>query len=51
MCADKWTSNEEPNGECPECGAPTHDGKAVWGCCYSYEECKTCGHTFCDGGC
>ena len=51
-CSDGWTSFEdEVNGECPDCGTPTVNGGAAYGCCWSQISCETCGHTECDGSC
>lgn len=47
-----WSSYEsEINGKCPDCGMPTVDGYAAYGCDYSPVSCETCGHCICDGSC
>lgn len=51
-CCDGWSSlASEVNGECPECGMPTVNGYAAYGCGYSPVECETCGHAPCDDYC
>lgn len=50
MCCDSY-DYEEPDGECPDCGAKTKDGVAVGGCVWSPVTCPTCGDTPCDGSC
>jgi hypothetical protein len=50
MCCDSW-NNGTPNGECPDCGAPTVDGEAATGCHYSPVSCETCGDAPCDDSC
>ena len=51
-CCDGWSSNStDVNGECPECGMPTVDGMAAYGCSWSPVVCKTCGYKPCDGSC
>ena len=51
-CSEGWSSyKSEVNGECPDCGMPTVDGKAASGCYYSPVSCDTCGHRDCDGSC
>lgn len=52
MCCDGWSSTEEEiNGVCPDCGEPTVDGIAAFGCNYSPCICETCGWCPCDGSC
>jgi hypothetical protein len=51
MCADGWNYINEVNGECPECGMPTVDGDAAYGCFYSPIDCETCGSALCDDSC
>ena len=52
MCSDGWSSSEnEIDGECPDCGEPTVDGYAASGCNYSPITCETCGARPCDGSC
>jgi hypothetical protein len=52
MCADGWYHpDKEVNGECPDCGTPTVDGMAQYGCNYSPEVCGTCGDAPCDQSC
>lgn len=52
MCADGWEYDDDKiNGECPDCGAPTVDGHAQYGCNYSPITCKTCGSAPCDQSC
>ncbi|MCK9279169.1 MAG: hypothetical protein M0P71_00880 [Melioribacteraceae bacterium] len=50
MCSESYDLGE-PNGECPECGEPTVDGKAASGCECSPETCPTCHATPCDESC
>lgn len=51
-CCDCWSSYEsEVDGECQDCGTPTVNGEAAYGCNYSPETCKTCGYSPCDGSC
>ena len=52
FCCDGWVSLKDSiNGECPECGTPTVDGQAAYGCNWSPVSCETCGHRACDGSC
>ena len=54
MCSDGWTLDVEPGdeeGKCPDCGEPTVDGAAKYGCNYSPVTCKTCGAAPCDWSC
>ena len=51
-CSDSWESwASNVNGMCRECGTPTVDGVAAYGCNSSPVVCGTCGHASCDGGC
>ena len=51
-CCDSWGSYEsEVNGECPECGTPTVDGQAAYGCNWSPVSCECCGRAVCDDAC
>jgi len=50
-CCSSIYEGEEIDGECPDCGEPTNDGDAVYGCSYSPVECETCGSTPCDLSC
>lgn len=51
-CADGWSSYADTvNGECPDCGTPTVDGEAAYGCNHSPEKCDTCGRRVCDDYC
>ena len=51
-CCDSWVSYESKvNGECPECGTPTVDGHAAYGCNWSPVSCECCGRAFCDDYC
>jgi hypothetical protein len=51
-CADGWDHGDAKiNGVCPDCGRPTVDGDAVYGCHYSPILCHTCGFSPCDGSC
>lgn len=51
-CADGWESYEsDVNGECPDCGMPTVDGDAAYGCNWSSVDCETCGYRGCDDSC
>lgn len=50
MCCEQ-SDYDEPNGECPHCGAPTYDGDAVENCPYSSILCVHCGYAPCDGSC
>lgn len=50
MCADGWDSGK-PDGVCPDCGEPTVDGEAAYGCYYSPIICETCGNAPCDESC
>lgn len=36
---------------CPECGAVTLNGEALFGCSYSPSQCTTCHYCPCDGSC
>lgn len=49
-CCDGWDFGE-PDGECPDCGAPTQEGAAVTGCNWSIVICETCGDAPCDESC
>jgi len=49
--APEWDKEDEPNGECPECGELTIDGVAIDQCSYSPILCDTCGYAPCDGSC
>ncbi len=55
MCCSRWNIPEDfhtpVNGECPDCGEPTVDGEAAYGCTYSPKVCETCGARPCDGSC
>jgi hypothetical protein len=54
MCSDPWDRTEDGSkidGECPDCGAETVDGKAAYGCCWSPVDCDTCGSAPCDWSC
>lgn len=52
MCSDPYHSSEEEiDGECPDCGAPTVDGVSAYGCKYSPIVCETCKDSPCDGSC
>ena len=54
MCCDGWNyKDEDVDGECPECGMPTVEGEAQYGCgCnWSPVTCETCGYAPCDGSC
>jgi len=54
MCCepiDRTDDGSEIDGECSDCGQPTVDGEAAYGCFYSSVECKTCGWKPCDGSC
>jgi hypothetical protein len=52
MCADGWNlEDKDVDGKCPDCGIPTVDGDAQYGCHYSPTECETCGSRPCDGSC
>jgi hypothetical protein len=55
MCSDPYdfTGGDESmiNGECPDCGAPTVDGQAAYGCNWSPCDCKTCDSHACDLSC
>lgn len=51
-CSSGWDSNqEEVDGNCPDCGMPTVDGVAAYGCNYSPIKCHTCNYSPCDGSC
>lgn len=51
MCAEPC-SDEEPVGECPDCGMDVDiDGDAVDICAHSPIECETCGSAPCDQSC
>lgn len=51
-CAPKeWTTEDEVNGECHDCGQPTVDGESYEGCSYSPKECETCGYSPCELAC
>ncbi len=51
-CCDGWSSRQsDVNGECFECGMPTVDGYAAYGCSYSPISCESCGHASCDDSC
>jgi hypothetical protein len=51
-CADGWDSSiSEVDGECPDCGMPTVDGRAAHGCNWSPISCDTCGYQQCDESC
>jgi hypothetical protein len=50
MCYEPYDLGK-PDGECPDCGAPTVDGESASGCCYSPSVCKTCGDSPCDDSC
>lgn len=49
-CDGYYFNDDEINGTCPDCGAPTCDGHAE-ACYYSPTECKTCGYSPCDESC
>lgn len=52
MCADGWYSDDsEVDGVCPDCGMPTVDGVAQYGCNWSPVDCQTCGSSPCDDSC
>ncbi len=52
MCADGWHYDDElVNGKCPDCGMPTVDGEAQYGCNHSPIDCNTCGSRTCDQYC
>jgi ribosomal protein S27E len=51
MCCDGWNDTNAVNGECPDCGMPTVDGDAAYGCSYSPIDCETCGSALCDDSC
>ena len=51
-CCDPWMFDlEEIDGICPECGCPTSEGSAAFGCGYSPVECEKCGWAPCDLSC
>ena len=53
-CCDPFENYEdknEVNGECPDCGTPTVNGQAAYGCAWSPVDCDTCGHKKCDFSC
>lgn len=52
MCSEGWyEKDEDVDGECPDCGTPTVEGRAQFGCAWSPVDCKTCGWSPCDGSC
>ena len=51
MCCDAIGEEGEPNGECPDCGEPTVDGRSKEICGYSPLACPTCESRPCDGSC
>ena len=52
MCCEGWSYPDSAvNGECPDCGCPTVDGEAQYGCAYSPVICETCGDAPCDESC
>lgn len=51
FCCSEGSIDEEPDGACPECGAPTFEGDAIEWCEYSPILCENCGHRPCDGSC
>jgi hypothetical protein len=55
MCCDEYDLSDggptEVHSECPDCGTPTVDGAAQYGCYYSPVACDTCGWQPCDGSC
>jgi len=54
MCCEPVTRIEDKSqidGECPECGSPTVEGLAAYGCYYSPIACDTCKWQPCDGSC
>jgi hypothetical protein len=55
MCSEPYdlTDGDESkiNGECPDCGMPTVDGQAAYGCCWSECDCETCNSHGCDLSC
>lgn len=51
-CWDGWSGPESAvNGVCPDCGMPTVDGAAQYGCGSSPQACATCGSRPCDLSC
>ncbi len=49
-CIDGWSSPESSvDGECPDCGAQTINGRAAAGCYHGANVCDTCGYSPCDG--
>ncbi len=52
MCCEGWQyPDAEVDGECPDCGMPTVDGEAQYGCDHSPLNCSTCGSRLCDESC
>ncbi len=52
MCCDgTGYSENEIDGECPDCGGPTVEGDAYTQCGYSPIDCHTCGCAPCDQSC
>lgn len=52
VCYERFGSLEsEVNGQCPECGTPTVDGRAAYGCERSPIVCKICQSRPCDMSC
>ena len=52
-CWDDWhlKVDQEPNGDCPDCGVPTLDGFACEGCHRAQVVCYTCGYAPCEVDC
>lgn len=50
-CAGTEYSEDEINGECPDCGYPTVNGYAFEKCDYSSIDCETCGRAMCEDAC
>jgi hypothetical protein len=52
MCSEGWSKpNSYVDGECKECGMPTVDGGAQYGCEWSPVDCEECGSQSCDESC
>ena len=50
-CEPSGYREDEIDGECPVCGAPTCDGDAFDRCAYSPVDCEECGTAPCDLSC
>jgi len=52
MCSEGWCEpNADIDGECEDCGIPTVEGDAAYGCSWSPVDCETCGSQSCNESC